>query len=205
MLAVVGGLVASLGRCCRRQQVMAGVVLPVVMGLAACGGSDGDSDATATTRDRSTTTRPAAEDDSTTTSEETGSQAEPPVCFEDHLAGSPVVDADDHQRLVEGISVEVVIVDHSEEAIALELEDAGEVVGVMRIGDGGLTEYEVLVFDLVDASCTRVPFTPQQTADEVNNTRRTVVPFQLDGRAYEMVFEQEGVGPIATTTFRRAI
>jgi hypothetical protein len=203
MLAVVGDLVASLGRGGRRQHVIAGVVLPVLVVLSACGGSDDDSDSTATTRDRSTTTEPA-EDDSTSTSEEAASQAEPPECFEDHLAGSPVVDVEDHQRLVEGIGVEVVVVDHSEEAIALELEDADEVIGVMRVGDGGLSDIEVLVFDLVDASCTRVPFTPQQTADEVNNTMRTVVPFQLAGRPYEVVFEQEGdVDPTPTTTFRR--
>lgn len=195
--------VAGVGRRGRRQGAVVGVVLAVLVVLAACGGSDDDSDATATSRDASTTSRPADEDDSTTTSEEASSEAEPPGCFEDHLAGSPVVDVEDHQRLVEGISVEIVVVDHSEEAIALELEDADEVIGVMRIGDGGLTEIEVLVFDLVDASCTRVPFTPQQTADEVNNTTRTVVPFQLEGRPYEVVFEQEGVDPIATTTFRR--
>jgi hypothetical protein len=187
---------------CRRwrQYAMAWAVVAVlVVQVAGCGGSDDDSDATATP---DTSTSPT--DDSTTTSGETSSQAEPPECFADHLAGSPVVGVEDHQRLVEGISVEVLIVEHSEEAIALELEDADEVIGVMRVSEGDLVDYEVVVYDLVDATCARVPATPQRTADEIANTAQTVVPIELEGRSYEVVFDQgRRPDPIATTTFRR--
>jgi hypothetical protein len=187
-----------------RWWLVIGPLLVTLVVSAACASESSDDDVLDDEGTTTTATATEPDSDSTTTSEAPApGSAEPPACFEEHLASDPVVDAQDHDRLVEGISIEVTIVEHSEEAIALELEDAGEVIGVLRIADGGLTQIEVQLFDLVDATCQRVPFTPQQSSDEVNDTRQTVVPFELDGTGYEVVFDQRGVGPIATTTFRR--
>jgi hypothetical protein len=190
------------------------LVVPAVLGLAACGSDDDDS---ATSRSATTTSTAPSSTSSTdktsggskgggsTTSETTVEERAPvPDCFQSHLTSDPAVAPEDRQRLVRDVTVEVTVVQHRQEALALELEDDGEVVGVMRVADGGLATVEIQVFDVVDATCTPVRFTPQRTADEVNDTRRTVVPFTLVGRHYEVVFDQSGVGPIATTTFRGA-
>jgi hypothetical protein len=187
------------------------LVVPAALVLAACGSDDDDSGGTTATTvtSRSTTSEssvPTKQDGagSTTSTSAASGRAAVPECFESHLTSDPVVAAEDHQRLVRDISVEVTVVAHRQDAIALELEDDGRVIGAMRIAGGGIQQIDIQVFDVVDASCAPVPFTPRQTADEVKDTRQTVVPFDLEGRGYEVVFDQTGVGPTATTTFRRA-
>lgn len=127
-----------------------------------------------------------------------------PDCAEQHLAAEPVVADEDHYRLDEGVNRQVIVVMHAADAIALNLVDGGELLGVMRIGDQTLPVDDILhVYDVVDASCQVVPFTPQDTADEAAQTHRTVVALELAGQRYEVTFFQDGIQPELDVVLRR--
>lgn len=124
-------------------------------------------------------------------------RSELPDCFEQHLARDPVVQADDHVRLVEGVNVPV----SPTLPTALELADGDEVLGVMRVVHEALDDY-VHIYDVVDARCTAVSFEPQSALDEVERTTRTTVPLRLADRNYELTFDGVEHGQTFDTTLR---
>lgn len=124
-------------------------------------------------------------------------RSELPDCVEQHLGRDPVVQADDHVRLVEGVNVPIA----PTLPTALVLADGDEVLGVMRVVHEALDNY-VHIYDVVDASCTAVSFEPQSALDEVERTTRTTVPLRLADRNYELTFEGVEHGQTFDTTLR---
>jgi hypothetical protein len=203
----------------QRLGVVAGLVMTalgvVAISAAALAGGDDDGDDAATTGTRTTESPSTSSDDGASDDDDGGggrstSSSVPdgdiplPDCVEQHLAAEPVVADEDHYRLDEGVSRQVIVVMHAADAIALNLVDDGELLGVMRIGDQTLPVDDILhVYDVVDPSCQAVPFTPQDTADEAAQTHRTVVPLELAGQRYEVTFFQDGIEPELDVVLRR--
>jgi hypothetical protein len=111
-------------------------------------------------------------------------RSELPACFEQHLGRDPVVQADDHVRLVEGVSVPIT----PTLPTALELATGDEVLGVVRVLHEPLDRF-VHVYDVVDAACAPVTFTPDDVLDEVERTTRTTIPLRLEDRNYELILD----------------
>lgn len=127
-----------------------------------------------------------------------------PACFDQHLSDEPVVAEADHRRLEEGVDQQLLVTMHAADAIALVLVESGDLLGVMRIGDQAVPADDTLhVYDVVDAACQPVAFTPQDTDDDVAQTHRTVVPLDLAGRRYEVDFLQTGLTPELDVILRR--
>jgi hypothetical protein len=128
-----------------------------------------------------------------------------PDCFDEYLSAEPVVAEANHLRLDEGVNRQLIPNMHQADAIALELVDGDELLGVMRVGDQAMPVSDTLhVFDAVDPSCQAVPFTPQDTDDQVADTHQTVIPLELGGRQYEVTFVQHGIQPELDVVLRLA-
>lgn len=133
-----------------------------------------------------------------------GGETPLPECFDDHLGRSPRVHPDDHYRLDIGVDERVLVVMHQLDAVAVELVDDDEVLGVLRVADQVMPVEDILlVHDAVDAGCEAVPYTPAETADDVAGTHTTVIPLQLAGRNYEVTFVQNGVNPELEVVLRQ--
>jgi hypothetical protein len=194
--------------------VMTGLGVVAISAAALAGGDDGD-DAVTTGTQASESPSTSSDDTATdggggggggrsTSSSVPDGDIALPDCAEQHLAAEPVVADDDHYRLDEGVNRQVILVMHAADAIALNLVDDGELLGVMRIGDQTLPVDDILhVYDVVDPSCQPVPFTPQDTDDEAAQTHRTVVPLELAGQRYEVTFFQDGIQPELDVVLRR--
>jgi hypothetical protein len=207
----------------QRLTVVSGLVMTalgvVAISAAALAGGDDDDDAgDQVVAGRQTTSSEVRVDKSGGEGDDegggTGGTSEPaddepgagelPDCFDQFLAEEPVVAEENHILLDEGVNRQVVVNMHAADAIALELVEDDELLGVMRVGDQALPVSDALhIYDVVDPSCQHLPFTPQDTDDEVADTHRTVVPLDLAGRRYEVTFVQHGIQTELDVVLRR--
>lgn len=209
----------------QRLTVISGLVMTALgvaaISAAALAGGDDDDDAGdqvaaggPTTSSEVGVDKPGDEGDDGDDGGETGDTSEPtddevgfgelPDCFDQFLAEEPVVAEENHILLDEGVNRQVVVNMHTADAIALELVEDDELLGVMRVGDQAVPVSDALhIYDVVDPSCQHIAFTPQDTDDEVADTHQTVVPLDLAGRRYEVTFVQHGIQTELDVVLRR--
>lgn len=207
----------------QRLTVISGLVMTglgvVAISAAALAGGDDDDDSQdgVVAAEQTTSSQPSADegdegdggDDLGSSSDDPADErptggSELPACFDQHLAAEPVVADSDHVLLDEGVNRQVIVTMHSADAIALELVDGDELLGVMRVGDQAIPVSDTLhVFDVVDGACQPVAFTPQDTDDQVADTHQTVIPLELGGRRYEVSFVQNGIQPELDVVMRQ--